>query len=42
MRTWLSVFVDRGYVIEQGTVVAEGQSETLLAEEGIRKAYLGL
>ena len=33
---------DRGYVIEQGTVVAEGQSETLLAEEGIRKAYLGL
>ena len=32
----------RGYVIEQGRVVMEGSSEALLADDGLRKAYLGL
>lgn len=33
---------DRGYVIENGHIVMEGDSETLLSDENIRKAYLGL
>jgi len=33
---------DRGYVLENGQIVLEGQSEKLLKEELIRKAYLGL
>lgn len=32
----------RGYVIEQGRVVMEGSSGALLADDGLRKAYLGL
>jgi branched-chain amino acid transport system ATP-binding protein len=33
---------DRGYVLENGQIVLEGESEKLLKEELIRKAYLGL
>jgi branched-chain amino acid transport system ATP-binding protein len=33
---------DRAYVLESGRVVLEGNSEALLQEELIRKAYLGL
>jgi branched-chain amino acid transport system ATP-binding protein len=33
---------DRGYIIEQGAVAIEGGSASLLGEESIRKAYLGL
>jgi branched-chain amino acid transport system ATP-binding protein len=33
---------DRGYVLENGRVTLEGESEKLLQEEHIRKAYLGL
>jgi len=33
---------DRAYVLENGRVVLEGDSEGLLQEELIRKAYLGL
>jgi len=33
---------DRGYVLENGRVVLEGNCERLLEEERIRKAYLGL
>ncbi len=32
---------DRGYVLETGRVVLEGDSRTLLREEHVRKAYLG-
>lgn len=32
---------DRGYVLENGTVVLEGQGDSLIHEERIRKAYLG-
>jgi branched-chain amino acid transport system ATP-binding protein len=31
----------RAYVLENGTIVAEGTRETLLADEGLRRAYLG-
>jgi branched-chain amino acid transport system ATP-binding protein len=31
----------RGYVMESGRVVMEGNRETLLADERIRKAYIG-
>ena len=31
----------RGYVLETGTIVAEGDAESLQADEGVRKAYLG-
>src|SRR5690606_15428269 len=31
----------RGYVIEGGRIVMEGDRETLLNNEGIRKAYIG-
>ena len=33
---------DRAYVIENGSVVLSGESQQLLSEESIRKAYLGL
>jgi len=33
---------DRGYVLENGRIVLEGDSQELLQEELIRKAYLGL
>ena len=33
---------DRAYVLENGRVTLEGESEKLLEEEHIRKAYLGL
>jgi branched-chain amino acid transport system ATP-binding protein len=32
---------DRGYVIETGNVVLEGAGKELLANEAVRKAYLG-
>lgn len=31
----------RGYVLETGTIVAQGTAESLSADEGVRKAYLG-
>ncbi len=33
---------DRGYVIENGRVILEGESKGLLGDELIKKAYLGL
>ncbi len=33
---------DRGYVIETGTVTMSGPSDELLADQGVRAAYLGL
>lgn len=33
---------DRAYVLENGRITLEGKSETLLQEEMIKKAYLGL
>jgi branched-chain amino acid transport system ATP-binding protein len=33
---------DYGYVLELGRVVAEGTGETLLADESIQRAYLGV
>jgi branched-chain amino acid transport system ATP-binding protein len=32
----------RGYVLEHGRVVMEGASAKLLADEGVRRAYLGI
>jgi len=32
----------RGYVLENGEIVLQGGSKDLLANEGVRKAYLGL
>jgi branched-chain amino acid transport system ATP-binding protein len=32
---------DRGYVLETGTIALEGPGEELLANEAVRKAYLG-
>jgi branched-chain amino acid transport system ATP-binding protein len=31
----------RAYVIESGRIVMEGDRESLLKDEGIRKAYIG-
>jgi branched-chain amino acid transport system ATP-binding protein len=31
----------RGYVIETGCIVKEGSADALLADDGVRKAYLG-
>jgi len=31
----------RGYVLETGTVVLEGDTDSLLHDEGVRRAYLG-
>ena len=33
---------DRAYIIENGEIILEGDSEKLLSEDHIRKAYLGL
>jgi branched-chain amino acid transport system ATP-binding protein len=32
---------DRGYVLSTGKLVLEGTAAALLADEGLRKAYLG-
>jgi branched-chain amino acid transport system ATP-binding protein len=32
----------RGYVLENGRVVLEGRGQDLLADERLKKAYLGL
>ena len=32
---------DRGYILEQGQLVAQGQSQELLDDEAINRAYLG-
>jgi len=32
----------RGYVLENGEIVLQGESKDLLANQGVRKAYLGL
>jgi branched-chain amino acid transport system ATP-binding protein len=34
-------FARRGYVIENGSIVLEGDSETLLNDPDVKKAYLG-
>jgi branched-chain amino acid transport system ATP-binding protein len=34
-------FARRGYVIENGSIVLEGESETLLHDPEVKKAYLG-
>ncbi len=34
-------FASRGYVLENGRIVLEGDSEELLASPGVKKAYLG-
>jgi branched-chain amino acid transport system ATP-binding protein len=34
-------FAQRGYVLENGKVVLEGNSEDLLANPDVKKAYLG-
>ena len=33
---------DRGYVMEQGRIVLEGEAEELLENEHVRKTYLGI
>ena len=33
---------DRGYVLESGRIVLEGESQTLLADPRVQEAYLGL
>tara|TARA_B100000378_G_scaffold264816_1_gene248829 strand:+ start:290 stop:952 length:663 start_codon:yes stop_codon:yes gene_type:complete len=35
-------FADRGYVLETGRIVLEGDGETLMADDRIRQAYLGM
>jgi branched-chain amino acid transport system ATP-binding protein len=35
-------FADRGYVMENGTVILEGDHETLKNDDRIRQAYLGM
>lgn len=32
----------RGYVLETGTIVMQGQAHELLEDEGVKKAYLGI
>ena len=34
-------FCDRGYVLAQGTLVAEGRSDDLAKDQQVRRAYLG-
>ncbi|MBP2674223.1 MAG: livF, partial [Deltaproteobacteria bacterium] len=34
-------FAGRGYVLENGKLVLEGRSETLLTDPQVKKAYLG-
>jgi branched-chain amino acid transport system ATP-binding protein len=33
---------DHGYVLETGHIVLEGRYETLLADDRVRRSYLGL
>ncbi len=33
---------DRGYVLESGRIVLEGEARTLLADPRVQEAYLGL
>lgn len=33
---------DRGYVLENGTIVLSGRAEALLTDDHVRKAYLGI
>ena len=33
---------DRGYVMETGRIVMSGPAEELIADEGVREAYLGI
>jgi len=35
-------FSDRGYVLENGNIVLSGNSKTLLGNEHVKKAYLGM
>ena len=35
-------FADRGYVLENGRIVMQGAGATLLADDGVRRAYIGL
>jgi branched-chain amino acid transport system ATP-binding protein len=32
----------RGYILETGEIVLEGRSSDLMADEGVKKAYLGM
>ena len=32
---------DRAYIISEGNVIAEGDTETILANEDVRNVYLG-
>jgi len=32
---------NRGYVLENGKIVLEGESRQLMADEHVKKAYLG-
>jgi branched-chain amino acid transport system ATP-binding protein len=32
----------RGYVLEHGRIALAGESKKLLADEGVRRAYLGI
>jgi branched-chain amino acid transport system ATP-binding protein len=34
-------FAQRGYVLESGNLVLEGDSETLLEDDQVKNAYLG-
>jgi branched-chain amino acid transport system ATP-binding protein len=34
-------FAKRGYVLENGRIVTEGDSQTLLNDPDVKKAYLG-
>lgn len=33
---------NRGYVLENGSIVFEGKSKALLGDENVKKAYLGM
>ena len=33
---------DRGYVLENGRIVMSGSGEQLLADDGVRRAYVGI
>ena len=43
MSRWLDVSgINRGYVLETGSVVKEGSGRELLESEDVQKAYLGM